>query len=408
MRILHVIASLAPRYGGPSQACLELCQELARRGHQVAIYTTNVDGDGNMDVPLEMPVFIGGVELRYFSVQRPRYYKFSLPLFYALKRTIPTFDIVHIHSLYLFPSTIAAHLCRKFDVPYLVKPHGTLNPYLFRRHRLRKRLYEALFERRNLERAAAVQFTATDEMRLAGVSNAFRVGVREGHEVVVPNGVVISEAFRWPAAASEVADRSEVPRPQQRTLLFLSRINHNKGLDILARAFGIVARQRLEVRLVIAGPDNEGYGARVRELLAAEGVLDRTVFTGMLLGDEKAAAFRAADVFVLPSYSENFGIAIVEAMAYRLPVVISNRVNIWREIEDAGAGIVTDCDPQEVSIAILRLLDDPVGRNAMGRRGQLLAKRRFSWETVGGEMLALYHEVLRRSKASVWPSRLAS
>jgi glycosyltransferase involved in cell wall biosynthesis len=387
MRILHVISTLAPRYGGPSQVCLELCQELARRGEQVAIYTTNVDGRGTLEVPTDIPVWTNAVEIRYFPVQAPRRYAMSLPLAHALRRAIPEQDVVHIHSLYFFPSTVAAHYCRRAGVPYLVRPHGTLDPYHFRHHRGRKWLYERLFEWRNLNRAAAIHFTTQEEEELTRPLGliARRVVVAPGvHAERYADGGPAGTAFRdaWP----ETQDRSIV--------LFLGRLNPKKGLDILAAAFGRLARQRADVHLVLAGPDDDGYGRAVRGWLEAEGVLHRATFTGMLLGRRKLAALRAADVFVLPSYTENFGVAVVEAMACGLPIIISDRVNICREVAAAGAGLVVPCDTGAVSRALAGLLDDPAGRAAMGARGRRLVAERFSWSAAGERMVEVYREIV--------------
>ena len=152
-------------------------------------------------------------------------------------------------------------------------------------------------------------------------------------------------------------------------ILFFGRVNFKKGLDILAKAFGAVARQRQDVHLVIAGPDNEGWGARVRTWLGEEGVLGRTTFTGMLLGPDKLAVLRDASMFVLPSYTENFGLAVIEAMAAGLPIIISDKVNIWREVESAGAGKVVPCEAGKFTKAILDLLDKPEMARQMGQKG---------------------------------------
>ncbi len=388
MRILHVIASLAPRYGGPSKACLELCRELARRGEQVAIYTTNIDGDGQLDVPLDRPQWKDGIEIRYFPVQTPRYYKFSLPLARALKAAIAHYDIVHIHSLYLFPPTIAAYYCRRYGVPYLIRPHGTLDPYLFRRHRGRKWIYESLFERKNLNGATAIHFTSVEERELTRPLRLKAPGV------VVPIGVDLPD---YEAATPTGAFRAARPETQgKKIVLFLGRLNFKKGLDLLARAFGQIGRRREDVQLILAGPDSDGYGAQIRQWLKAERVLGQTTFTGMLLGSQKMSAFRDADVFVLPSYTENFGIAVVEAMASGLPVVISNKINIWREVAEARAGLVVNCDEHEISSALLTLLVDPMRGKEMGKRGRRLVEKRFTWETVGEQMVQTYREILSR------------
>jgi glycosyltransferase involved in cell wall biosynthesis len=385
LRILHVIASLAPRYGGPSQVCLELCGELARRGERVSIFTTDIDGAGRLDLPRQHPERAGGADVRSFPVQWPRRYVTSWPLARALRRAIPEHDIVHIHSLYLFPSTVAAHYCRRADVPYLVRPHGTLDPYMFRRHRARKWVYERLFEWRNLQRAAALHFTSLEEQELTRPLRLRAPGV------VVPPGVHV-ERYAGPTAEGGTPAPWE-EAPGRRVIHFLGRLNFKKGLDLLARAFADLARRRRDLHLVLAGPDDEGYGREVRGWLAEAGVLERCTFTGMLLGAPKLAALHRADVFVLPSYSENFGVAVVEAMACGLPVVVSDRVNIWREIAQARAGRVVPCEAAAVTRGLAAVLDDPRRRD-MGERGRLLVAERFTWAAAGARMLAAYHGIL--------------
>jgi glycosyltransferase involved in cell wall biosynthesis len=387
LRILHVIASLAPRYGGPSQVCLELCQELARAGERVSIHTTNLDGPGTVDVPCHEPVWTNGVEIRYFPVQAPRRYALSLPLARALRRTIPEQDLVHIHSLYFFPSTMAAYYCRRAGVPYVVRPHGTLDPYHFRHHRGRKWVYERLFEWRNLNRAAAIHFTTPEEQELTRPLGLTAPGV-----VVSPG--VHAERYRESDHAAS-AFRDEWPEVRgRRIVLFLGRLTEKKGLDLLVAAFGQLVRQRDDVHLVLAGPDNDGYGRTVRGWLEAEGVVDRSTFTGMLLGPRKLAALQAADVFALPSYTENFGVAVVEAMAAGLPIVISNKVNIWREIADARAGFVVHCDPDEVARAIASVLNDSAARTTMGERARRLVAERFTWSAAGKRMADIYRRIV--------------
>lgn len=365
--------------------CVELCDELARRGEQVSIFTTDVDGPGRLDVPLDRPVRVGGADVRYFPVQRPRGFVTSWPLARALREAVPRHDIVHIHSLYLFPSTAAAHYCRRAGVPYLVRPHGTLDPFMFRRHRARKWIYEWLFEWRNLERAAALHFTSLEEQELTRPLGLSTPGV------VVAPGVHV-ERYGQPVGTAAAPWGETRGR---RVILFLGRLNFKKGLDLLARAFTELARRRPDVHLVLAGPDDDDYGRAVRGWLAQGGVADRCTFTGMLEGTSKLAAFHHADVFALPSYSENFGVAVVEAMACGLPVVVSDRVNIWREIAHAGAGRVVPCDAAAVSRGLAAVLDDPAPE-AMGERGRRLVAERFTWPAAGARMLDAYREILDR------------
>ena len=387
MRILHVIPSLAPRDGGPTRACIELCRELVRKGCQAAICTTNADGRGVLDVPLATPVRMGGVEVTYFPVRWPQYYRYSPQLADAVRSSIPTCDLVHIHSLYSYTTQAAARYCRRFAVPYLLRTHGSLDPYLRRRHRLRKWCYERLFEARNLNRAAAVHFTTDEELRLCAGPNL------KAPAVVVPLGIDprnyldrSGDAFlaRWP----ELRGR--------RTLIFLGRINFKKGLDLLADAFARVAARVDGAHLVVAGPDDDGCGRAIAARLGERGVLGRTTFTGMLDDTLKLAALRAASVFVLPSYTENFGLAVVEAMAAGTPVVVSDRVNIWREIEAQRAGIVVPCDANRVADAIECVLADPAAAHAMATRARRLVAARFTWDAVASQMLAVYRQIIAR------------
>jgi len=213
--------------------------------------------------------------------------------------------------------------------------------------------------------------------------------------IVVPDGIDLSEFSHLPGYG---AFRHKYPElGGRKILLFLGRINFKKGLDILARAFGEIGRKRDDVYLVLAGPDDEAYGARVRAWLQGEGALGRSIFAGMLSGGEKLAVLRDSDVFVLPSYSENFGIAVVEAMTCGLPVVISNKVNIWREVAGVKAGIITDCDSHRVAEAIVRLLDNRSLRVEMGKRGKKLVEEKYSWPELAKQIIEVYERILEKT-----------
>lgn len=373
MKILHVIAGLAPRYGGPSKSCREMAVAVAQRGHEVSIFTTNQDGPDVLDVPLDRPVEEDGVEIRYFPIQSPRFWGTSWALAAELKRAIPEVDLVHIHSLYMFHDWVAGHYCQAAGIPYIIRPHGTLDPYLHRRHRWRKMIMETMFQHRSLRRAAAIHYTSEEEMHLAERYVCGAPGV------VVPHGLNLEDYDKLPPPG---AFRVRYPEIGDKTLvLFFGRLNFKKGLDILAKAFGELARARDDIHLVIAGPD-DGMKDKTVRWLREEGVLEKTTFTGMVLGDEKLALLGDADIFVLPSYSENFGISVVEAMACGLPVVISDKVNIWREVEAWGTGKVTTCDAEATARAMLELLADRNTARRMGSRGKALVKEQFAWPRI--------------------------
>jgi glycosyltransferase involved in cell wall biosynthesis len=387
LRILEVIEGLDPSDGGPPEACVELSRQLSRLGHYVAVFTS--DRRLRRVGPVVRNQVAPNFEIQQFPVQLiARGYEVSIPLALALRRHISSYDIVHINSLYSFPATMAAYWCRVYKIPYIVRPHGSLDPYIFRRHRLVKSIYERIFEWRNLELAAAVHFTALEEMQLAA---SLSLKIRG---VVIPLGVNAGY-FRANRTLGRFRAKWDLGA-DKRIILFLGRLNFKKGLDLLVRSFSEIARSRDDVHLVLAGPDNEGYGGKVREWLRREGMLSRTTFAGMITGQDKLDVLCDAELFVLPSYSENFGLAVVEAMAAGLPVVISNRVNIWREILEARAGLVVSCDAKELADAVDQLLLNPAVAEKMGCRGRAIVEDKFGWDRVAPRMIELYRQVLSR------------
>ena len=373
MKILHVIANLAPRYGGASKACRDQARAMARRGHDVSILTTDQDGPYQLDVPTDRDIVEDGVRLRYFPIQLPRYWCTSWPLAKALETEIPAHDLIHMHSLYLFHNWTAGRICRRAGTPYIVQPHGTLDPFIHRRRRLRKMIAEIAFQNRVLRHAAAILYTAEEEKRLA---EAYACGAPG---LVVPLGLDLEDYDNPPAPG---AFRTRHPEIGDKTIiLFFGRLNFKKGLDLLIEAYAVIARARDDVHLVLAGPDG-GMQGQVEMWLREQGVRNRATFTGMLLAEDKAAVLSDSDIFVLSSYSENFGISVIEAMAYGLPVVISNNVNIWPEVKAGGSGKITPCDAEEVARALFELLDDPGMARDMGKNGKNLVRERFSWPKI--------------------------
>lgn len=386
MRVIHVISSLAPVLGGPSKACIEMARAVAARGHTVDVYTTDFGLEGRVRAD-GAPVPEGRATVRYFPVQHPRALKPSWPLYAALGRDLPKADVVHLHSLYLFHDWATGRICQRAAIPYIVRPHGTLDPYIWRRHRARKRVMEWAFQNRVLRHAAALHYTTEEEMRLAAPYAEGAPGV------IVPLGIDVDEYDPPPSP-----ERFHARHPEtcgKRIVLFLSRLHEKKGLDILAAAFGRIAKQFPDAHLVLAGPD-DGIAARLKGWLREAGITDRTTYTGMIEGEDKRAALAAASLFVLPSYSENFGIAVLEAMAAGLPVAISNQVNLWREVEAGGAGLVAPCDTDAFTALLERLLGDPDEARRMGEAGRRLARGSFAWPRIAAALETVYDDVAAR------------
>lgn len=386
MKILHVIATLAPRDGGPSKACFEMARAVARRGHDVTIFATNMNGlDDVLDVPVDRPIERDGVTIRYFPIEFPKFLGNSAPMARALEETVPQMDAIHLHSLYMLHCRFTARACRRAGVPYLMRPHGTLDPYLYRRHRFRKMLLELWFQNRVTRGAAAMHFTTEEEMILAAPH------VFGARGIVVPHGLDTDEYDDLPPRGRF---RARHPGIGERPIvLFFGRLNFKKGLDILTRAFADVVREVPDAHLVVAGPDR-GMLEKTQAWVEGFGLGRHTTFTGMVTGDDKLALLADSDLFVLPSYSENFGIAVVEAMACGLPVAISDKVNLWHEVANAGAGWVTPADAGAFADAMIEALHDLDGARARGARGRALVGERFQWPQIGHALEEAYASIV--------------
>lgn len=315
----------------------------------------------------------------------------SLELASALRRAAPNCDLLHIHELWHYPGYAAYEAARRFRKPYVVTIHGALDPWALNRSRLKKRVYMALVQRRVLDNAVALHVMSEAEKALVLGYN-FRPPVH-----LVPNGVSVEALGDAPAIAPYW---KRGPKGDRKVILFLGRIHHKKGLDILAKAFGEIARNRDDVVLVIAGPDEGGYRARVEAMLRDAGAGDQAIFTGMLTGPEKLAAFRAADIFVLPSYSEGFSMAVLEALAQALPVVISRQCN-FPEVGDSRAGLIIEPEVNQLASALWRLLDSAEERRAMGECGKRLVMERYSWDAIAEQIIAMYQQTLGVARAGV-------
>jgi len=373
---------------------------VAAFGHAVPVYATDRELDAAERAALGVPApdhaggwaaMRDGVAIRVFPQQAPRVLATSWPLYRALAAAVPVADVVHIHSLYLFHDWAAARIARRAGVPYIVRPHGTLDPFLWRRHRARKRVIEALFQDRVLRQAAAIHYTAAEEMALAAPY------VHGAPGVVVPNGLDFGDYAQLPPPGGFRARHPGIG--DRRIVLFLGRLNFKKGLDLLVPGFAAACARHGDLHLVIAGPD-DGMLAQTRAMVDAAGIAARVTFAGMIVGQEKLAALADAYCFALPSYSENFGIAIVEAMACGLPVAISDKVNIWSEVAQAGAGLVGPPTVEEVARQIGALADDPAASRAMGEAGRALARARWSWDGIARQLEGVYRSLAARGRAA--------
>jgi len=393
MKILHVAQAVSRNFGGVQTVLHDLVRAQAAAGHSVDVVSTNVDAPHGV-LPVVPNSFIerDGVRWRHCSVEfRPLLVSWDLERY--IKKNIKRYDIAEIHGLYRFPPTYAAWQARRQGVPYVVRPHGSLDPYLYERSttgRLGlKRLYERWFDLPNLHAASAIHYTAEDERERAAFLKL------RAPSFVVPNGL---DWDRYRTLPVRGALRARWGLGEAPLVLFLGRLHFKKGLDLLIPAFDTLRRQVPDVQLVIAGPENDDYGQQVRGWVRERG-LQAVHFVGALHGADVEQAYVDADVFALPSYTENFGMTVVEALACKLPVVISDQVNIHAEISGAGAGLVTRCDAGEVAQALETLLADADRRRVMGEAGRRLVQARFTWPAIVEGLTVEYEQVIARHRA---------
>ena len=341
MRILHVVTSLNLRAGGVAQGIISITKFYEDLGAEPHVVCMDPEGTALDDVDHIKVHKLGSSSLGAFS-----YHPELLPW---LQKHAQHFDAIIIDGLWQYHGYAVCKALKRLNVPYYVFTHGMLDPWFkraFRLKHLKKCIYWWVDQYRVLRDARAVLFTCEDEKLLARES-FWPYSVSE--EVVGYGTTLTAEAE---ASSDEDLYILHPELRSKRIFLFLSRIHKKKGCDLLLEAFAEVAKQDQTLHLVIAGPDQTGWQHELIQLAARLGIADRVTWTGMLKDKAKWGALKAAEVFVLPSHQENFGIVVAEALAVGTPVLISNKVNIWREVDEANAGLVEE-DTLTGTVALL-------------------------------------------------------
>lgn len=385
MHILIVIAAVGSVYGGPSKIVLELAQSLGALGINVDIVTTNANGADRLAVPLQTWIIEKFYRIQYFPCWIWGDYKFSLSLTNWLKREVVNYDLVHTGAIFSLPNLPAYWACQQHQIPYIVAPHGMLEPWAMSYRAWKKQLYYRLFERSALQQASVIQITSSPEAR--GIQ---ALGIHTPL-VLIPNGIHRQEFELMPSPETFY---QIFPETRHRALiLFLGRIDPKKGLDLLALAFAQVVSQFPQAHLVVAGPDNVGFLPTVQEYFAQAKCSESVTFTGMVTGAVKLAALAAATVYVAPSYSEGFSMSVLEGMAAGLPCVITTGCNFP---EAAAAGVVygVNSEPESIAHALIRCLANPSEAKVFGDRARQFIFEYYTWETIAQNLIQVYQTVL--------------
>lgn len=372
MKVLHVVEGFSAEYGGLSRAVAGLANAQVSQELSVEILTTARKNERLLTVP--------GVHIQTFRRGILGGWIGSRGLASVANESVAWADIIHIHGLWRYPQFHVSRLAASLGKPYVVSPHGMLDAWAMRQKRLFKKIYGRLVERQTLKQASALHALTEQE-----ASDLRRINADESL-FVIPNGVDLLEFQHLPEGA--VFLRRYPALAGKQIVLFLGRMHQKKGLDLLARSFCKVASLRANVVLVIAGPDEGRYSSVVQSLLRHVPE-DRVLFTGILHDNDRLAALSAANMFVLPSYSEGFPLAVVEAMAAGLPVVLTEACNV-EDVAEAGAGFIVSPDAEALCKAMLLLIDAPSQAKAMGQQGLALASSRYSWDKIAAQMMDIY------------------
>lgn len=379
-------------YGGPSRSVPSLCEAMAKYGAQVTVFTTNANGPGNaLDVPTSQPLAVDGVQVYYFAALWPlaRAVPFYSPaLGQACRAHIAQFDIVYIPGNWTYSVFVGARTSFQAGIPYVISPRGSFMDWSMGEKALKKRLYLALWERRIMDRAAAIHVTSSLEKQQL---QKWRF---EPPVITIPNGIDTSP-FAEPPKRGRA--RNLLGIPTNGTLsLFVGRLHKMKRLDLIIQVFANLVQESSDAHLLIVGSDQDGSGKAAQKQVRQLGLSDRVHFAGQLTGADLTQAYVDADMLVLLSHRENFGMVVVEAMAVGLPVLLAREVGLAEEVRQANAGFVVTAIPDQVGAAWRDLLSDQGLREAAGKRGRTLVWDQFRSDVVAKRTLELFGSVSDR------------
>lgn len=364
MRILHVLPTLSRAYGGLVRSALALDKFCSEQEIGSFVYPP-------------WGAWRGGRCLAHFPG--------PLQLI-SLFRKVKTSDIIMAHGLWALGTTSACLLARYHSKPYIVNLHGMLDRWSLQQSRWKKQLYGALFERRVLRRASGLRFLNDEELEEA------RDYGLEAPVFVVPNGVDVSEFRKLP---SRNDPRNAFHQLEGQTVvLFMGRLHPKKGLALLIAALAKARKVQRDLHLVLAGPDEGGYLRKIRRLIADYSLERSVTLTGMLAGETKRQVLGAADLFALPSYQEGDSIAVKEAMAAGLPVVITRACHV-PEVAEKRAGVIIEHDAEQLADALVVLGGNRDLRRSMGENGRILIAEKYSSQFVAGQIIEICKDILR-------------
>ena len=387
LRILHVIPSISPLRGGPSKAIIEMVRALRKSGVDAEIATTNDHGPGLLDVPLNHGIDYQGVPVRFFKRFSPalsvmREFAYSRGFQQWLKQHIQEYDVIHVHAIFSFCSTYAMYLARKTGVPYIVRPIGQLEKWSLQQSKGRKAYYLRIIEKNNLLNAKAIHCTADSEQIQA-------LNVLPGLKThVIPLGLVMPELLAH--AKQDLRQRWQL-KDGIPILLYLSRLHPKKGIDILIEA---LAALQHPVQLLIAGEGEKTFKEQLNQQINTLGLSHCCHLIGFIDGVEKEQMLQGADLFVLSSHSENFGIAVLEAMASGTAVFVSEGVALSAIIKQHQLGYVSPLEVNAMASQLNTIVSDLPSSQKRGKAARHFVQTHYQWAHIAAQLKQLYQKVL--------------
>ncbi len=387
MKILHVIPSYFPaiKYGGPVESVHLLNKVLAKRGINVFVFTTNAGINDFRTNDLNKWIELDGIKVKYFKSYFYEHFTFSPLMLISLVNEVKSYDLIHITGVWNFPVFAASLACIINKKPFIISPRGVLYKDAINiKSKFIKLLYFNIFARHYLKKANAIHYTTTDEKE-----HIFHNVNKKS--IVIPNGIDLKTFDILPEKG---AFKNKYPAlNSKKYILFLGRVNKQKGLLFLIKAFQKLINEFKDLYLVIAGPD-DGFQPYLESEIRRLNLEKRVLFTGMLSGKDKLSAYIDAEIFILPSYFENFSMSTTEAMACGLPVIISNKVGIYKEIKESQAGIVSEVEAESIYQSIINLLHNPEQISLLRNNAKKLIKEKYDINNVADMMINAYTEII--------------
>tara|TARA_B110000503_G_scaffold143581_1_gene246015 strand:+ start:7440 stop:8615 length:1176 start_codon:yes stop_codon:yes gene_type:complete len=390
LKILIIADSISSNTGGGKVGILGVCRALMSYGNDVTLATSGVDEEYILSNNNSINVTIDGVNTFYFKPQVNLFgTRVSLSFIYYLFKNTISYDLVLTHSLYKVHSSFAAFMARKQSIPYVIRPHGSLDSFLInRKRRLLKKLFIYLFEKKNFKYASAIQFSCLLEEEKASKFISYWK-----KSIIVPEGIEQNKASNVPNTNNNklkfLKDKNIFK------ILFLGRFHEKKGIELLLNAFSQATQKNIALHLVLAGTGDIEYVEKIKKLIEELNISHRCTITGYLSDTDKSRVMKLSNIFILTSYGENFGLAVVEAMSFSLPVLVSNNVGISDSINSAKAGKVFNCDVDEIVEAIDFFANNVEEQITYGNNAKYLADNVYTLSNMGLIMNKMYKDLVK-------------